>query len=234
VDRARTESISFAGSTLLTLSFAIGLWLFVPDPFPPLSTSLSTGVSRLHDFVGLAVGARRLAADIAWIQTLQYYGTVESDQTEFEFENGIGNYPHFLSFCQRVARIDPYFIYVYYYGAAALGWNLNRLSEAEELLRAGIRANPKEWRLQQYLAAMAYQKSHDQLKLAQFLEAFVIEPDCPNLLRNLLANIYKKQKRYADALRIWGLIYETRDPAYSARAVEQIRILGSLGPLTGK
>ncbi len=48
---------------------------------------------------------------------------------------------------------------------ALLGWNLDRMEEAEKLLNEGIKANPKEWRLQQYLAALGYQKNHDLSKL---------------------------------------------------------------------
>ncbi len=100
---------------------------------------------------------------------------------------------------------------------------MNRLDEAEELLKEGIQAHPKEWRLQQFLAGLAYQKNHDINKLAEFLEAFVYEPDCPNMLRSILANIYKKEKRYRDAIRVWLIVYDTQDPIYLERATSQIR-----------
>jgi len=204
------------------------------DPFPPLSVSLSTPTTQLNDFIGIALGIRRLTADIAWIQTLQYYGTEEANQSEEEFENGIGKYPLFLAYCQRVARIDPYFTYVYFYGGGALGWNMNRLDEAEILLKEGIAFNPTEWRLQQYLAALAYQKNHDLSKLTLFLESFVQEEDCPSLLRALLANIYKKQGRYEDAIKIWTLVYQTGDAAYRERAVDQIHRISALAARRGR
>ena len=140
---------------------------------------------------------------MAWIQTLVYYGSTDEGTDAETAEQGGGQYPHFLAYCQRVAEIDPYFKYVYYYGGGVLGWNLNRLDEAEELLKEGIKAHPKEWRFQQFLAALAYQKNHDINKLVDFLEGFVEEKDCPNMLRSILANIYKKQKRYLDAIRVW-------------------------------
>jgi tetratricopeptide (TPR) repeat protein len=179
----------------------------------------------------MSLGMRRLAADIAWIQTLQYYGTHEAEQTEEEETSGGGTYGRFLDYCRRVTRIDPFFTYVYYYGGGVLGWNLNRLDEAEAFIREGIERNPKEWRLQKYLAAMAYERNHDVAALTQFLEAFVTEPDCPNLLRSLLANIYKREGRRADAVRIWTLVLETRDPQFDYRAREQLKLLlGPTGP----
>jgi len=193
------------------------------DPFPPLAVTLSSPVSPLSDFLGTAMGFRKLTADIAWIQTMVYYGTTEQGIDGEEVEQGGGNYPLFLAYCQRVARLDPSFKYVFYYGGGVLGWNLNRLNEAEDLLKEGIQAHPTEWRYQQFLAGLAYQKNHDVNKLTEFLKGFVEEKDCPNLLRSILANIYKKQKRYKEAIDVWMLVYNTRDPLYLTRAESQIR-----------
>jgi tetratricopeptide (TPR) repeat protein len=166
-----------------------------------------------------------LAADIAWIQALVYYGTTEQGVESEESEQGGGKYPLFLAYCQRVARLDPSFKYVYYYGGGVLGWNLNRPSEAEELLKEGIQAHPTEWRFQQFLAGLAYQKDHNVNKLTEFLKAFTEEKDCPNLLRSILANIYKKQKRYREAIHVWMIVYNTHDPQYLERAESQIRLI---------
>lgn len=230
MSRDRSVVAFFLVSLSLLVLFQLGLHRSYTQPYPPLAISLSSSATRLVDFVGIALGLRRLSADIAWIETLAYYGTREEGQTEFEFENGIGRYPHFLPLAQRVARIDPYFTYVYFYAGGVLGWNLNRLDEAEELLRMGIQNNPKEWRLQQYLAGLAFQKNHDISKLSEFLEAFLMQPDCPNILRSILANIYKKQHRYRDALRVWFVVLDSNDPAYRPRALHQIQ---ELGPLSG-
>jgi tetratricopeptide (TPR) repeat protein len=201
------------------------------DPFPPLTVSLASPAAYLSDFAGMAMGFRRLTADLAWIQTLIYYGTdeeTEEGRHTPEMEEGIRGYPLFLAYCQRVAGIDPYFKYIFYYGGAVLGWNLNRLDEAEELLKEGIRLHPKEWRLQQFLAGLAFQKNHDINHLISFLEVFIEEPDCPNILRSILANIYKKQNRYRDAIRVWIKVYNTGDPNYLQRAVSQIKEMAPL------
>ena len=218
-------------ATLLTLAASLGLaGLFLlqissryHNPYPPMTASLSTPETDLQDVGGVSLGLRRLTADLAWIQTLQYYGTPESGQSEFEIENGIGRYPRFLATCQRVAGIDPYFTYVYYFGGAVLGWNLNRFSEAEELLKEGIAHNPTEWRLSQYLAGLAYQKNHDVAKLAVFLETIAEDPQCPLLMKALLANLYKKQHLYDKALHVWRMIYDSGDPNYMRRAQDQTK-----------
>jgi tetratricopeptide (TPR) repeat protein len=196
------------------------------DPFPPLAVSLSSPATRLADFAGVAFGFRSLTADIAWVQTLIYYGTHEGGGDSEAEEQGGGQYPEFLAYCQRVVQIDPNFKHVFYYGAGVLGWNLNRLDEAELLLREGIQRHPKEWRFQQYLAAMAFQKNHNINKLVEFLQGFVEDQDCPNILRSILANIYKKNGRYQDAIHVWSLVYNTNDSGYHEHAASEIEELG--------
>ena len=222
----------------LLLAITLGLThlatQYYPAPYPPLAASLESPVARLSDFAGIAMGSRKLAADLAWVQTIIYYGTHEEGTGAEEQENGGGRYPLFLAYCQRVAQLDPNFKYVYYYGSAALGWNLNRLDEAEELLKEGIQAHPKEWRLQQFLAGLAFQKNHNINNLINFLKAFIEEPDCPNLLRSILANIYKKQGRYLEAVSVWMMVYDTGDPTYSQRAASQIAELAQKAHLRTK
>jgi tetratricopeptide (TPR) repeat protein len=214
---------AFLTSVLAMIGLANVTARYDRDPFPSLAVSLSSPVARLSDFAGIAMGFRRLTADIAWIQTLVYYGTTDETIDSEAAENGGGHYPLFLAYCQRVAEIDPNFNYIFYYGGGVLGWNLNRLDEAEQLLKEGVDAHPKEWRFQQYLAGLAYQKNHNMTKLTEFLQGFAEQSDCPNLLRSILANIYKKQKRYKEAIHIWSIVYETGDPLYLDRVETQIR-----------
>jgi len=118
--------------------------------------------------------------------------------------------------------IDPYFTYAYLYGGAVLGWNLNRLYEAEELMKLDIANNPSEWRLPQYLAALAYQKNHNVPALITFLETVVQDPQCPLVMKALLGNIYKKQHEFDKAIALWERVYESGDPNYTNRALHQI------------
>jgi len=218
----------FSANLLLMLGLAHLVVHRYNDPFPPLSVSLSSPVATLSDFGGIALGFRKLTADLAWVQTILYYGTHEEGGDAEEVEQGGGRYPLFLAYCERVVQIDPNFIHAYFYGAGVLGWNLNRLDEAEKFLQEGIQAHPKEWRLHQFLAALAFQKNHDINKLVEFLEGFNEQEDCPNMLRSILANIYKKQKRYRESIRVWSKVYETGDPTYAEHSLAQIREMAPL------
>jgi tetratricopeptide (TPR) repeat protein len=228
------------GSLLGLIGFALATTLLLSIlntrfhlPFPPMPVSLATQEAGLHEAGGVVLGLRRLAADMAWIQTLQYYGTHAGAEHgaghhHFEDEGSGKEYPRFLAMCRQVTSLDPHFTYAYYYGGGVLGWNLNRLDEAESFLREGIAFNPHEWRLPLYLAGLAYQKNHDVANLTRFLETIAADPDCPLMMKAILANVYKKRHEYDKALGIWEVLYASGDPVYQQRAMDEFHSIQKL------
>ena len=99
------------------------------------------------------LGMRRLAADIVWIQALQYYGAnshaghegphgkEEDHNHEHESYNNDSSdlYPLLKGYWQQVIRLDPFFVSAYLTGPISLGWNLKRTNEAMALLDEGIK-----------------------------------------------------------------------------------------------
>jgi len=97
------------------------------------------------------------------------HGCIEEGHYHPDFSGGV--YPDLYQNCLRVAELDPFFSYVYLYGAGALAWNLNRPDEAIKLLEAGISSiekfNPNItkdvhhpfWQYHLYLSAIIYKKS---------------------------------------------------------------------------
>jgi len=104
-----------------------------------------------------------------------------------------------------VVDLDPFFQYAYLYGAGALAWNLNRPDEAVELLKKGIDymenyrsditkdVHESFWQLNLYMSAIVYRKMDDFKKMTYMLEVAVKQPDCPNIIKAILANIYQKE-----------------------------------------
>jgi hypothetical protein len=145
-----------------------------------------------------------------------------------------GVYAGFLGHCSRVAGLDPFFSYVYLYGAGALAWNLNRPDEAVTLLQRGIAAMERFepnitrdarhpfWQLHLYLAAIAYQKAGATTKMTGLLETAVTQPGAPNMIKAILASIYQKDKKLMPALKLWLDIYDSKDPTYRARAEHKL------------
>jgi hypothetical protein len=237
----------------------------------PYSHVKSSPIPRytVMDLCGAMAGLRRLSADIAWIQLLQYYGspetTIDKDteyqvsidmvkhllgKNDFEKETCLdpnctdkhhyhpniegGVYPELYKYCLRVIQLDPFFSFAYLYGAASLGWNLNRPDEAIELLQTGISnmetfrseitkdTHQPYWQLHLYLGALTYRKMGEFEKMRGLLETAVLQPECPNMVKVLLANIYQKESKFAPALKLWLEVYDSGDPAYSRRAAEKI------------
>lgn len=149
-----------------------------------------------------------------------------------KIEGGI--YPDLFKYCSRVVNLDPFYYYVYLYGAGALAWNLQRPDEAVELLKKGVNAMEKYksnitkdvhqpfWQFHLYLSAIAYRKAGEYNKMAQLLETAVNQPECPNMVKVILANLYQKENKIAGSLRIWIQIYESNDLMYNDKAKEKI------------
>ncbi|MBI2916014.1 MAG: hypothetical protein HYY07_04065 [Elusimicrobia bacterium] len=180
-----------------------------------------------RDFAGLLFGLRRLTADVAWLSVLQYYGSREKvhegGEKEHHHDYAGGDYPALKKMVLRVIRLDPSLTYAYLYGAGALAFNLNRSQEAVEILEEGIQSQPKYWRFQLYLGAILYKQRGQFDSMIRLLENAVTAPDCPTIVKSILANIYKSRGNFARALEIWiGVYEESKDPVYVDQAKKQI------------
>jgi len=274
---ARINSIFFCVLALLSLSVFSNTLApgFFSYPYPQARVSPVERFAAV-DMGGILFGARRLAADIAWIELLQYYGSPEEPldrETEFKvswdmarylmgisgekeeshkpgaeeehyhFDITGGEYSGLYTRCLRVARLDPFFSHVYLYGAGALAWNQNRPDEAIKLLEDGISSIEKYspsiskdihqpfWQYHLYLSAIIYSKSGKYNEMTALLETAVRQPECPNMVKAILANIYQKNGKPRDALRLWIEIYDSKDPTYLNRSLSKISELRALAGL---
>ncbi|MFI5350897.1 MAG: tetratricopeptide repeat protein [Elusimicrobiota bacterium] len=188
--------------------------------FPPLSELPPTPLS-LQDAALASAGLRASAADLAWIQLLQYSagGIKElTDAPDKPFE-------HIKPMTERVVRLDPSFHRAYLYGAGVLGWfnNVHRYDEAVDLLREGMRSDPGQPLYSEYIAALAFQKRGDTARMMEILVPAAADPRSPIEMKAILANIYKSQGDYAKALAIWEDMLDNEDDAREwSRARSQI------------
>jgi tetratricopeptide (TPR) repeat protein len=195
--------------------------------------------ATLVNFWGVLLGARRLSADLAWINLLQYYGShiIEQDGKEVERKNLPGEdidffeaeYKGLFSRCQTVVRIDPYFQYAYLYGGAALAFNQERYNEAIALLEEGVANNPNYWKFQLYLAAIAYVQKKDYTRVVPLLEQIALVPEAPTMLKSVLAQVYEKNKQYDKAKLLWEYIANTAgEQDYIEKAKKHLEKINNL------
>lgn len=216
------------------------------NPFFPLKEiKLPLEKYFVLDSVGIISGLRRLVSNIAWIQLLQYYGEdpQEDEPNNYSDTNREyyrhkqymlriqpGEYRELLQYCQRIVRLDHLFSYIYFYGSGVLAWNVERPDEALKLIDEGLRYlefqknNPESdyWTLVLYQSAIYYKIGEKYKEMVVELEKIVSRGNAPNLVKVILANLYKKFGEYDKALNLWYHILSTGDPEYTERAMYQI------------
>jgi hypothetical protein len=176
-------------------------------------------------------GLRRLGAGLAWVQLLQYYGNSD---------NGTDKYKDFLQYCWRIVYFDPFASYAYLTGSAGLAWNMARPEEALSLLEYGIRVTDEYgvnmtsdfrqpfWQYHLYVSAIVYKQKGDFSNMIQMLVKAAQQPNCPNMLKAVLANVLESIQDYKGSLRLWFEIYSSNDPMYTKKAEEKIMMLRGL------
>lgn len=176
--------------------------------FPPLSELPPTPYS-LEDAALVSAGLRAAAADLAWIQLLQYAAGGVPALPEVPGEP----FKYVLPMTRRVVRLDPSFHRAYLFGAGVLGWfkNVDRPDDAVSLLEEGMRDDPGQPLYSEYIAALAFQKRGDQARMLQVLEAAAADPRSPLIMRGILANTYKTRGEYAKALALWEAVLDDED-----------------------
>lgn len=210
-------------------------------PFPPITSVQLSSEDALQSTVLLSLGMRRLAADLAFIQLLMYYGTPEpgdegSHGESSHHEGGPppphqklegGIYAEIGPRVRRILQLDPYFVYAPLLGAGALGFNLNRPDEALEILRFAADWSPRQWKYRAYTAAIGFHKAGNPDLVIRELTPVLADPDCPTLLKNMVAFLNRRLGRREEAVRIYQDILRSRDPAYYEMARRALTELGA-------
>jgi len=194
----------------LTAFFILQVFLCVrldkwvhPEPFESSQAGqLDPKIVSSLRAAALLSGYKVLVGHVFWIRVIQYYG---------DGSNGADHYAKLYDYCRLASDLNPQFLPVYTYGAAALSYQQNRMNEGVELLQKGILANPTVNNLKLMLAAMTYHNSQDYAKEIPFLEIQIAQGNAPTMLVNILANTYKKAGRVDDAIRLWRQILQTTD-----------------------
>ncbi len=198
-------------------------WQGRPAPLP-LRLSPETAVESAGL---LSLGMRRLAADAGMIRLLIYYGTVEAGADEEAAEQGGGDYPEIAVRARRILALDPTFSYAALWAAGALAFNLKRPDEALALLDDAMKADPRNWKYRAYLGAIGFQKKGDPDRVLALLQPTLSEPDCPTMIKSMVAFLYFQRGHREEAERIYlDILATSRDEGYRDTARRMLRRLG--------
>lgn len=191
------------------------------EPRFPRLIELKAGPFAFQDSVLAVAGFRAPAADLAWIQLLQYTaGGVP------ELPDRPGHpYEHLAEASLRVTRLDPSFHRAVLFASGILAWfhGIDRPDEAAELLNEGMRRSPEQPLYALYLAALAYQKQGDTNRMIALLESSFDLPETPSTMKSILANLRQSRGENREALALWERIRDSeRDRSEHARAKAKI------------
>lgn len=190
-----------------------------PRPAPALA-ELEPTPFAFRDSVLAAAGLRAMAADLAWVQLLQY---MAGNLPEIADRPG-RRYDRVLELSRRVFRLDPSFRRAVLYGASVLGWfeEVDRPAEAALLLEEGIRRVPEEPLFKLYLAALAFKRQGQDERMVALLERAFDDPTTPSTMKAILASLYARRGDDERALATWQrILANPLDAAEHPRARER-------------
>lgn len=202
---------------------------------PPVTEIQPTPLSASSDMAALALGSRKVFADIWLIRLLIYYG---------KENNGMGHansadevYREFYERAMHIARLDPSFRSANLLSAAIMAFNMKQYDNAEELLKYVLRYHPAQRFYTQMMLSIAQQKKGNPDAVLESIMPIIKAHDCPAMIKNVTALLYRRAGRWQEAAEIYiDIIQNSKEKDYVERALqglkelEQVR-LGGEDPL---
>lgn len=166
---------------------------------------------------GYVMGSEGLLADWYWIMSLQYIGgkIVESSQETINLDDLTSLTPWLLyPYLDNATDLDPKFSAAYSYGAAVLP--AIDPQKAIDLIAKGIRNNPENWRLYQYLGYIYWRQKNYQAA-AETYEAGSKISGAPPFMRQMVASMKSKGGDRDTARLIYQQMFSEAEDEQSKR-----------------
>lgn len=140
------------------------------------------------------LGRHRVAADVAWLRAIQYYGKHRATDR---------SYPYAWTLFRTMTDLDPQFVNAYVFGALVLAEDQDDMEGAQRLLRDGMAANPGHWILPFEYGFLAYVHGGDMATAAEYLAAAARLPDAPPSAGRLAAYAAGRAGEVDFAIELW-------------------------------
>lgn len=198
-----------------------------PEGLPRAFQAESGTVGGTRDLVLTSVGLRSLAANLAMVDLLIYYGSHGAESEDWHFKSGFdqetGMYQDLFPLARRILGINPFFRYAILYASTALAFNEARDGQSVSLLKEALAQDLKYWPYTLNLSAIAYKKTKNYPELVRLLEEVYVYPECPTMLKNILGNIYLKTGKVNQALAIFDWMAQSA-PEDDYRMIAQEKV----------
>lgn len=178
----------------------------------------------------LSVGYRRLAADLLWLQVIQYYGGKLLAKDD--------SMPNLWPFLDGITTLDPNFDEAYFFGSYLLADDLDRPDLALNLLDRGWRhhatvagsdaaAAPAQlirqevWRYPYQMGFIQSFYRHDNAEAARYFRLAADVPGAAPICLRLAAALSEEAGESQAARQMWALVYQTARDAYTRQRAER-------------
>lgn len=163
-----------------------------------------------------------LAAAIYWTRAVQYYG----DKHRLH-KTGLDLLWPLLDIA---TTLDPHLLVAYSFGSIFLSekspGGAGRPDLAVQLLERGIKANPDEWRLYQYLGNVYYFDTQDYPKASAAFEEGSKNPKAYIWMKVMAAKIAAEGESPETSYFLWQQVYQTAtDPLIKQNAEEHLTLM---------
>jgi len=183
---------------LLALAFPCGRALSRSRPILPDRSELNLFPSGPW-VRPLAFGRTRLAADLAWLTAIQYYGRHRKTDRRYE---------HASTLFHTLTGLDPSFENAYVFGALVLSEDAGDPTGARALLREGMAKNPESWLLRFEYGFLLYVQRNDPAEAAEELHAAARMPGAPPYVARLAAFAAGASGKRDLAIELWRQVLQ--------------------------
>lgn len=150
----------------------------------------------------LALGHESLAADLLWLQLIQYYGAVFQEDLPPE---------HLEAMFETVTQLDPDFEDAYLFASYLLSESAEQHKAALRILERGAERMPENWRMPFQMGFVYYLHLKQPLMAAKYFEMASRKPGSPDLPGRLAAQLYKRTQNQESCelgYRLWVDAFE--------------------------
>ena len=187
-------------------------------PIEPDSLYITSGTALRR----LTVGYNALAADLYWIRTIQYYGSIKlklknAQETPLagQGERPPSDYALLYPLLDVTTSLDPRFNIAYRFGsiflAEAYPAGPGRPDLAIALLEKGLRERPDKWEYMQDIGFVHYWWTHDFKAAADWYRRASEVPGAPWFLRSLAATTLAEGGDRRSSRLMWMSIRQTAE-----------------------
>jgi tetratricopeptide (TPR) repeat protein len=175
----------------------------------------------------LALGYRAAAADLCWMQAVQYYG---------EHRQGGNDLSEFGHYLDAVNTLDPRYEHAYILGSIVLATDAHDFAAARRVLLRGAAANPESHRFAFHLGFLAYVTTGDLEMALRYFEQAARFPAGRDRAQRFAAFLNRRLGNLQTAWAMWNDLYRNSDDeSLRIVALESMRrIEAELGKQIGK